>query len=560
MARKRRTSCKPQSREDQHARDFQRDERMERRNGSENDISWYSKYPNLLLAAGSFPYPYRPGMQINLGTNQVPVTLENGTNNLVIPGVMALDWCPSFGKSQSATDPISIAAKEWYARVRRAFSGALDADAPDFMMYLGALDSVFSYIAWLKRLYRVMNVWTPENYALPNVVLNAMGLSTQDIESLRTDRVQLWQVINELVYQSRKFTCPAVMDVFNRHYWMSDNVYTDDSMINSQFYLFNLKYLYHFKMLPTVQGDEGPGLEMIPMPTVRQYVQGTPIKYSELYEFGRQLIDDLVAWDEAYTINGYLQRAFDGVPSFIVDELPQDQPFNPVYVPEVLAQIENSRCVVSGWAMTAALMKGMNVTQDVLKNCVICNPAFTYAAKRTQEQLNAANVLPTLSIRSQTPTVADSVIASRLQAMTSFDVTNVNTPIMYVEAGTELPLGWRLLDGVLEENLSGNTSVFRSKSVFESVWAFTINHATTGGDTIATVAAKFNQFLPIFKAEQFDWHPFAFVQFAEANVNPQGLIQFAVSGDTHNLTTVLPEDLNNLHKVCLYSEFNAFSI
>lgn len=39
-----------------------------------NDISWYSRYPNLLVAAGSFPFPYRPGMTIQ--TNSASATTQ----------------------------------------------------------------------------------------------------------------------------------------------------------------------------------------------------------------------------------------------------------------------------------------------------------------------------------------------------------------------------------------------------------------------------------------------------------------------------------------------------
>lgn len=98
-----------------------------------NAIEWYSRYPQLLLGAGQIPYPYRPGMTLPLGkfyNNNTDVV-----NNTTIPGLLRIDWIPSVGQSDSPTSPISIVGKEVYAKVREKFSGSLDADAPDFVIY-----------------------------------------------------------------------------------------------------------------------------------------------------------------------------------------------------------------------------------------------------------------------------------------------------------------------------------------------------------------------------------------------------------------------------------------
>lgn len=558
--------------------------REEERSGStdgRNDISWYSRYPNLLVAAGSFPYPYRPGMQLPLGTTSI--TSAGGKTysqdvSLDIPGVLTMDWIPSVGKSSTATDPASIVAKEIYAKVRQVYSGSLNADAPDFVVYLMALDSIFSYIAWLKRLYRVMNAWSPENYILPDVVLEAMGLSYADIQSLRVQKTELWQIINELVLQSRKFTCPAIMDIFNRHYWMSDNVYTDEATINSQFYMFNLRAVYQFAMLNMPDGNPGPGLQMVPMPYYgwkgdQLSVVLTP---KTLYEFGRGLIDALVEWDDAYEINGYLSRAYEGTPNFIVDELPQDQPFNPVYVPEVLSQIENSRVVPGGMYIGngvdaahqgAQAFAGFNVTQNVLTNAIISSPSYAisvYQDIETGSSLanNAYSLKPTLSVRSVSPTVADSVIATRLQAAVK-NVTKSGSGDIHrtywnasVDAGTEIPLCWRLQDRLFTAGT--RQTVYQSGNVPQTSTLLYDLEKSTASEVHTMMAAV----LSLHRLEQFDWHPFCFIlawTIADSQGEGVGFASLYVNGDTHNITTISNADLENLHKICLYSELNAFS-
>lgn len=561
---RKRTACDNNGKQRMHDRSWREDESQSAR----NDISWYSRNPNLLIAAGSFPFPNRPGMEITFTKPYI----TPGTTDTVgkafsfrIPGVMALDWMPSVGVSTSATDPASILAKEIYAKVRSQFSGNLDADAPDFVIYIMALDSLFSYLAWLKRVYRVMNSWTPENYVLPDVLLSSMGLTEADILNLRQERMRFWQIINELVLQSRKFTCPAVMDIFNRHYWMSDNVYTDAAQINSQFYLFNLRSVYKFAMLDMPDGNPGPGLQMTNLPTVRASASQDSLTPKDFYDFGRQLIDALVAWDDAYTINGYLLRAYQGVPNFVVDELPADQPFNPVYEEEVLAQIENSRTLVSGEFMPSDLAGcNFNVTQDVLSNAVISQPQYTAMGFMLGDQLQAClSIPPYLSIRSTTPTVADNTIASRLHANVKFVSEVENTKFTAnVDAGTEIPVRWRYVDGVYKNPgaiFNGSAGLSDPAAVsFEQVRLFNVGG---GNDTITTTNADTMMVFMMrqLQVAQFDWHPFSIILYNKKKNAASGSYYLSVCGDIHNFTTISADDLENLHKICIYSELNAFS-
>nr|QXV86459.1 capsid protein [Rat picobirnavirus] len=529
--------------------------------GAKNDISWYSKNPNLLVAAGSFAYPYRPGMTLPLGGRNVVVDDTGGVfyanGNMTIPGVMALDWVPTLGYSATSTDPASVLAKEVYAKVRQVYSGSLDVDAPDFTIYLMALDSIFAYIASLKRIYRLLTAWSPENYSTPDVLLTSMYIDQQTATELRAHRTELWQIINELVLQSRKFMAPASMDIFNRHYWMSDNVYTDDNTINSQFYVFNLNAVYKYTELKTPQDVPAAGLTMQYTPlrgNITNPVTGG-ITVQTLYEFGLDLINALVAWDDAYIINGYLKRAFDGEAMFIVDELRSDETLIPVYEPEVLMQIENSHAV---GVSTVGAFTGMRVTQDPTTNAVLCNCSITmnksYDYMREYE-CGGWELKPTLSIRSQTPTVADSVIASRLKAAVISATLTGNNWTINVSCGTELPLFWHLHYLPAAERIQG--PVLRQSVFFQCPTINYSNLATGNEATASTVSAIAN----MFSATQFDWAPMAVVTTI-VNTGTAGVFQVNTSiyGDTHNITVITKDELQNLHRICRYSEFNSFGI
>lgn len=535
-----------------------------------NDISWYSRNPSLLIAAGQFPYPYRPGMEMDLaadaatGAKSAPFRL---------PGIITLDWIPSFGISSYSTDPASIAAKEFYGRVRDAYSGSLDADAPDFMVYIGALDSIFTYVGWLKRIYRTISTYSPDNFMLPDALLSAYGFEYDYAHQyLRQHKVRFWQGINELILMSRKFTCPAVMDLFNRHYWMSDNVYADAPSPRAQLYVFDLQAVYKTQQVKEASSSNMvQGLKLTQI--VKNYnniTEDNPDVVEGLISFGRSLIQALDAWDDGYTISGYLQRAFANVPSFTVAELLQDEKIEAQFVPEVLTQIENSRSVVqlnNNWGGVVSDACANNiVTQNVLTNAVVSSPNFTHMVTvGTGEQewfdqlTRITNALPNLispalNLHVEAPTVADNVIASRLQAYTIADpVASTTTGIIgnvtyTIEAGTEIVLYYTtIVPG------SSARKVTWAKQFLSQVLADNLYYGATAA-TALTTEEGWNALI-----EQFASHPILYSVTSSLTGNASA-VTVLPHGDIFNFTKISPEMLQNLHKVCFYSELNAFGI
>lgn len=559
--------------------DDQREDMRDKRNRDDdvdwgkagaNDISWYAHNPNLLVAAAQFPFPNRPGMEMDLGTATViPKNLDGKVTLAVerkymIPGIMVLDWAPSLGRSQKATDPASVLGREMYGKVRRAYSGSLDVDGPDLVMYVMAMDSIYSYIAYLRRIYRLLVAWTPNNYIMPDVVIKSMGFNDYDVRTLREQRTKLWQYINELVLQSGKFTVPAQFDIINRHYWMSDNIYTDSDSMNSQLYMFNLRWLYKFAE-QTVPNSEAKasGLEMVQLPQFTNSDDNLAVSADTLYQFGLDLINALIEWDDAYTINGYLMRAFEGVPTFSVDQQPLDQPVTPLYVEEVLIQIENSMTVLSNYNLEFSNFD-LNVSQDPVTNAVLCNnsvtlPSVTSGIVWNAGLANQTTLVPFISQRSDQPSVEMNVVATRLKA--ALDGYTLNQDKAYIMCATEIPLMWRVIPPM------GDMPQIRT------AWqGGTWNGGFAGNPTVlqqclalpTATGTFFNAFMNILAVEAFDWHPLIFV--TDATLKGTGAdttvesSRTAIVGDVHNVTTISMEALMNLHRVCLFSEFNSFGI
>lgn len=528
-----------------------------------NDFSWYNHYPELTEAVGRVPYPYRPGMTLKTNNVVVPdASVDSALGDYRIPGVMSLMWVPSIGQSSNPTDPASIIGAEIYAQVRHAYSGQLDADGPDFVIYMLALDSIYSYIGSLKRIYRILNAWGPMNYVVPNTLLTSLGVSIDAADELRRNKADFWKVINELTHMSRRFTCPAIMDIMNRHYWMNDNVYTDANSQNAQMYCFNQYAFYQY----TDTNPDNPGLYL----SIAPWYTNTAITVQVLFEFGRTLINSLANWDDSYTINGYLQRAFEGTNSFTVALLEEGESFGAVYEPEVLAQIENSKTIPGGFALLdSGVMSWYSastpvITQNVLNNSVVATyPIKVTAAADSYLELHARELYSEeerflLSSRSDQPTVQDNIIATRLKACI-IDLDRDSTGNFYVgriQCATEIPMCWLIRQTPVQTQagILGNGFL-----------GIVYPQLPTISDEIS-LSITTNDFPQMLRmmclASQFDWCPLSQMTFycKKGPFATDATSYREIIGDIHNTTVVGLELLQNIHKVCIYSELNAFRV
>lgn len=519
------------NRKPQGQRDFDRKDNMNEDKDSSrviqdtpfNDFSWYNKYPSLIEPASRLQFVWKPGMNVHTGRLVTSTTTDQNTKELVtnIPGVFTIGWVPYTGPAQTANDPISIAAKEIFAQVRNVYSGSLDADPPDFVIYLLALDSIFSYIGSLKRIYRIVSTYTPENYLLPDALLTALGVSEATAKAIRVNKDQFLSLINELVLMTRKYKCPALFPLFNRHYWLNDNVYMDDTMPNSQMYAFHQRSFWKFAMQKTPDNVDAGGLAQAQPPLA----DGTP---ETLFEFGKSLIDALATSDDAYMINGYLKRAYEGTPSFSVDLLVGNEMFVPLYVDQVLDQIEN--CTLA--PLTDADVGKLVVSQDPEKNILLCPSSFTCDGTQSYMQLLH---YPSLNLYGENPAVEDIIEASRLLvAVNNVQFTSGTAGYTYdLVAATEIPTRYYL------------TTINNGKIT---------NTRLNGVFTQSTALLMYE----LAQLSNFHRHP-KFLVWSNSSSVSDYAGQAMVVADIHNINQFEPDQLKMIHRFCTYSELNSFS-
>lgn len=486
-----------------------------------NDMSWYTKNPLLLESACRIPFAYPCGQYMDAGTDfennrTAPVKT---THVVASAGTMAITYVPSIGNTDDGLSaPINIAAREMYAKIRKAYSGALICDAPDIMLYMLSLDGIFSYIAYLKRIYRLLDIYSGTNKYVVEGIFAAMGYSAADVASLRSDKMQLWGIINTFISDANKWSCPAQFDILNRHYWMNDNIYLDKVNSKAQMYVFNPQGFYKFGL-----DSDSKGQVTVEFPD--------KLNISGLTAFGRDLLNTLSNSEDAYTINGYLARAFEGVPNFRISELGIGDKQEFVYSEEVLNQIhnativklENTACTVTQDGVTGVLKAGYEGT-DVWT-------ASSAPLLRSNLELFDSNM--------EVPDAINVVVGSRLHATVEAAI-NGNDINYRVNAGTEIVTSlsiYRL-----------NTPAVYPRNPF---FSFTLdqNFVIVADDVTVRGLACISQ---------FDWAPVLVVSYWD-NEDYEST-NWNIFGDVTNMTSVKNVTMDNLHRMCIYSEFNAFGI
>ena len=476
--------------------DAQIKDKRDKRLSSLNDISWYSQYPELLAAAARIPFPFKAGMDIVPGD---PFETGNDYRH-AIPGVLEIDYAPTVGYSDSVQSPSSIVAKEMWARVRSKFSGALDEDPPDLFMYALALDSLHAFHAEVKRIYRTLNVYTPYNRDYPYHVLMAMGLSAAQIEYWQQHKMDLYGIINTMAHKINKFSVPENMDIYDRHRFMNENVYLDRGSANSQSYVFKCLGYY----VVNDAGAKGTELHYTPK------TDSTYDNVASLMAYFNVMCDALSGWGDAYTICGHIERAYEGEQFYYAELIAQDEMLTPVYVPEVLTQIEN--LTISSFSNENA---SLNVTQEPTTNAILCAPklAMSYMGPLM------------INLEMDNPTAADVTIATRLTTC-----KYGNKAICGTEIVNALWFVGRFWDG---------TKFVDTKIPFNVCSVYNTDAA----------ARDVLQYVDYYAA--FAHHPLAFMHDA---ANKKTIYNF----DVMNITPINPEVLEQIHTVCLFSEFNCF--
>jgi hypothetical protein len=502
---------KPQDRLQPKENGDERDSRKSEFNSPE----WYAASPQLLKDAASLAFSEPLGSNYILSNNASGSWVGSLTDR--VPGVMTLTYAPSIGVANAGSDSINIAARNIYSFVRYANAGHINYNSPDLMMYLLAMDQIYSFYAWMVRTYGALSVYSIKNRYLPDTVVRAMNADAVD---LRKNLANFRYYINVFAVKAGSLCVPATMSYMARHMWMNSNVFADSLSLKSQLYVFNPDGFWQYTPIAESTGGN------------LTYKTFTPVSLglftlTDIMTFGDALLGAVISDEDCGIMSGDILKAF-GLGNLVqLGQVPENYAVIPAYVPEVLTQIHNA--TINGTPYTQTGVSTFNVSQS--NDLITFNPVT-----QTTTGMNIDNKL--FDMPMDAPEAADVMVASRLTVLpkdTTYNGVTLKWHSTFLDMGTEI-----ITRGdILRLNTDGSIG---TPLTFGNV--LNISSSTVTSTDVELIAAL----------EKFDWHPGLYIATGSGG-QPVALTLYDIMEDLTNYTVIAKSDLTKMHTTAVLSEF-----
>lgn len=475
-----------------------------------NDVSWYTKNEQMLRDAAS--YSYNNPLGTTMKYTDYFTSVGNGTSGVeyAIPGLYGMKFVPTIGLSTDSISPANIAAQNIYSYVRYMNSGAKNYDQADLMLYLMAMDSVYSMWNWAKRVYGYCRVYSQYNKYLPSVLAT---FDSVDIMNVASNLADFRYRLNQIAARISAFCVPAVMPIFIRHSWMCSNIYKDSDTEKAQLYMFSPKGYFVYDETGNPKGGQ---LVFKDRTSTWSYTAITSALDEMLQAIGYS--------EDVGVMSGDILKAYGQEKLFKLSPIEADYMVLPVYNEEVLNQIHNSSVV------NLRRDDKLNVTQDPDSGYLIWNPDVV------TETLVPTNILLNMPWDGVTP--ANTMVGSRLCALVN------STTKKLLACGSEVVVAREIFTYYRDAN-TGEIKTYKYAVRGELI--LDDPQSSMSHDSMMTVIAQMSN---------FDWHPLAMLGAYDASTTPPTVKLRGWLGDINNYTTIGADALKNLHSTAIMSEFN----
>lgn len=291
-----------------------------------NDFGWYNRNGNLTNVGSSYFLSNPAGK---------PIGKLNGNTqtDFAIPGIMVIDMLPAFAPTSlnaatSSVSGLNLAAKQLYAKMRKANAGARSQyEAPDLLLYVLSIESIYAFIASCIRAYGYLSQYPTNNRYYAKRIIEAMGF---DYDDLITNRLQFFNFINTAIFRLRRFVVPAGFSSVNRSVWVNSNVFCDTtSTVKAQIYI--PKYLGYWQFNATSMSTGGC--------LTLKYIGGQPRTVAQIEAFFNDLVAPIAQDDDFLTISGDIMKFTESY--FTMEPISIDWVQDPIYDEDVMLQIHN---------------------------------------------------------------------------------------------------------------------------------------------------------------------------------------------------------------------------
>lgn len=302
--------------------------------GFDNDYTWYTHYPTYFENVTGVNFGTPVGSPLNWGYTS-EVTIVSGVPT--VPGIMQIGFIPTLGTMNgdvfSVTNKVSA---QLYAAMRQKLGSTASYDATDIMLYLGAMDSAYCLYALGAKIYGLLNVASPFNNYMLRRLLESMSV---DYDSFHDNMSNFRSQINQFAIFLSSRAVPASFDIFKRHVWMIQNLWTDSNSAKAQIYGMRLDGYYTY-----TEVTEGPAyLKFTPMPYYS--APGTMFTLNSWLAAIEQVTTGILGSSDIDQMSADLMKAFEN-DIFAISLIPDDYVTGIGYSTEMLTQIEN--CILNG--------------------------------------------------------------------------------------------------------------------------------------------------------------------------------------------------------------------
>lgn len=561
-----------------------------------NDISWYSKNPELVKAACSYPFASIIGDPITGVFHGVSDTVSNikYKNGGRIPGIMSILYNHSLIDGSAVKDvAVEQAFNSMYSYIVHANSRNYNYTAADLGILTLAGMEVFTSIAEVLRVFGVIRYYEEQSRYVPDSLMSALGF---DPEDMRKNQPFMWFDINAMIDRTRSIWIPTTMPLLKRWMWLVSNIFADDDSRLPQLYLFRPLSYYQYSETRVSTGSA--------LLHMGYHDPGELRKWNDMKALINRQIEALMQSEDRGIIYGDLLNAYGKENIFALPPITADYAVRPVFNPEVLTQIEN--LTITGLAPNAGIIQDGNGSVRALKYAQTVGAVGSYlnftdndipetplinfhqVAQPTPEQIMIATRLTASKCESRNCDTVSAKVDPDLTTPLTSTKSTVNVPIA---SGTETVYGIVLYNTVepvalnstnaLFSDKDGGANTYRQKPLdFDAANAIVVNGypqvaipqtAFTAAPTVlianklysAAAALAAMQFIQTW-IQSYDWHPVIYsLVVADAHApasydnTPISAFrgQFNLLGfDAANYSTLSSDELAKMHYVALFSE------
>lgn len=491
-----------------------------------NDPQWYFKDSNILKDVASFSYNRplgaRPGW-FNWLTDNAPgskLSVVPSAGSATVPGIMAIHLGLSVGVAKDAQDPINLSATNVYSFVRYKNSGAVNYDAPDLMLYLVAMDSLYACWNWMKRLYGIASTYSQLNRYMPKGYYAAENVDFDDLLSHLAD---FRAYLNIKSFEISSFCVPATMTYNVRHSWLFSNIYKDSDTRKAQQYMYVPAYFYQYD---ETSSPNGGVLSAIPVSS--RFRSGSKWTFATLKALLNTMLEAVNYSEDVGIMSGDILKAYGQGGLFMLSTFEPDYKVEPVYSREVLTQFEN--CIPTFFESTD--IASFDIKQDPNTNFIKHQPISTSA-------YNIGMNGRFINFHWDDPTPEDTIVATRLGTILHNEAPTTGYKFTVVSCGSEIAVGIDIVTYGIEASDYIQKQDDGESALIPIITKFI--YANSVGQASADAAISLNL---IAKLSVFDWapiFPITYVVTADAQYNLLGALW-----DFDNYTKITEENQDSM--------------